>query len=43
MSIVGWHVLPMGESELPTMYLQRFRVWVNEQINERASEILQGR
>ena len=37
----GWETLPMGEFEPATMYLNRFYKWVHEQINNRATEILQ--
>lgn len=40
--ILGWDVLPMTEGEPPTMYLQRFRVWVTDTINSRADEIMRG-
>lgn len=36
----GWDVLPMGDEEPPSLYLNRFNKWIHEQINETATEML---
>lgn len=42
--MMGWPVLPATEFEMtfPTMYLQRFKTWIDKSIKERAEEIYKG-
>lgn len=42
--IMGWPVLPATQSDinLPTVYLAKFKKFIDDSINERASEIYQG-
>ena len=39
MAMRGWEVLPMGEHEPATIYLNRFNNWIHEQIKNTAAEI----
>ena len=43
-SIMGWPVLPAEKEEmdLPTLYLKRFKAWIDKSIKERAEELYQG-
>jgi len=43
--IMGWPVLPATQDEmnLPTLYLNRLKKFIDDNIRERASEIYQGR
>jgi len=43
-SILGWPVLPATELEmdLPTLYLWRFKKWINTGLRNKATEIYQG-
>ena len=42
--IMGWEVLPATKHEMdnPTLYLNRFKSWIDKGIKERAEEIYQG-
>lgn len=39
MAMRGWHVLPMGENEPASIYLNRFNLWIHEQIKNTAAEL----
>jgi len=43
--ILGWDLLPMKKEEAPTptVYLIRFKKWIDNKIKERASEIIEGK
>ncbi len=38
MAMRGWDVLPMGDKEPATMYVNRFYLWIHQQVKESAAE-----
>ena len=42
--MMGWDALPATDNEMerPTLYLKRFKAWIDKTIKERAEEIYQG-